>query len=372
MKSMNFKRRTTNKGNSRTQKRTKSKMSKFQKIRIALVTTCVIESLVLSLLLFVAIFLGGKLSMISRTLSQGGMSLSEYLAGETNNPDIKGDVVDPDDVDWGDPANKIGGGKDIINILLIGQDRRAGESRARSDSMILCTINRAKDTITMTSFMRDMYVQIPGYQDNRINASYAFGGAKLLEKCLNVNFGIVVDGCIEVDFSGFQEVIDTVGGIDIELTAAEAAYLNKWGNWDVEKNAGQWSLKEGKNHLNGSQALAYSRIREVSSDAGYGDYGRTNRQRTVLTKLMEKAKKLDMFEANEMLNDLLPLLATDLSNKQIINLSMELLPELNAMKLNSQQIPADGAHEGAMIRDMAVLLPDLEKNREILAKIMEE
>ena len=369
---MFMKRRVANKKTARTQRKPRNKMSKFQKIRIALITTCVIESLILVFMMGVACFLGDKLSMISRQLSVGGMSLSEYLAGETNNPDIQGAVMDPDDIDWGNPANKIGGGKDIINILLIGQDRREGESRARSDSMIICTINRAKNTITMISFMRDMYVQIPGYQDNRINASYAFGGAKLLAKCLYTNFGVVIDGCVEVDFSGFQEVIDTVGGIDIELTKEEADYLNKWGNWDVEDNAGKWKLKAGKNHLNGSQALAYSRIREISNDAGYGDYGRTNRQRTVLTKLMEKAKKLDMIEANAMLDQLLPLIATDLSNKQILNLTMELLPEMSKMKLNSQQIPADGAHQGAYIREMAVLVPDLEKNREILAKIMAE
>jgi len=343
--------------------------------RPILIGLCVIESLLLLVLLLgmVGIFMiesYAKLTGRKEDMYKGGdwASEDEFNASEENNPDIQGDVLDPSDIDWGDPATQIGGGKDVINILLVGQDRRAGEGRCRSDSMILCTINKSAKTMTMTSFMRDMYVQIPGYSDNRINASYAFGGMELLDQCLNVNFGIVVDGNIEVDFSGFQEAIDIVGGIDIELTAAEARYLNRWGNWDVEDNAGQWSLIEGVNHLNGSQALAFSRIREV----GNGDYGRTNRQRTVLTKLIDKAKGLSLAEADKLLRKILPLLATDLSEKQIVRLVVELLPLLPELTINTQQIPANDAHYGAYVREMAVLIPDLEKNREILAEIMKE
>lgn len=346
----------------------KKERKKNRGLRSFLITMCIIESVVLVLLLVGTLILQGKLGMIGRELYKGGMSEEEYMQNEQNNPDINGDEIDPNDIDWGDPANQIGGGKNVINILLIGQDRRQGEGRCRSDSMILCTINRSKNTVTMTSFMRDMYVQIPGYSDNRINASYSMGGMELLNETLKVNFGIVIDGNIEVDFSGFQSAIDIVGGIDIELTQAEADYLNRWGNWDVEDNAGEWSLVEGVNHLNGSQALAFSRIREV----GNGDYGRTNRQRVVLTKLLDKAKTLNVTQVNKLLNNILPLLTTDLTNQEIMGLAMELLPKLNTMSINTQQIPADGAHYGAFIRDMAVLVPDLEKNRLILEEIMAE
>jgi len=335
-----------------------------------LITLCVLLAIVLVAVLVITIKVSQYMSAIGGEdqMYQGGMSEDEYNSSETNNPDIQGDVINPGDIDWGDPATQIGGGKDIINILLVGQDRREGEGRQRSDSMILCTINKSAKTLTMTSFMRDMYVQIPGYKDNRINASYAFGGVKLLDKCINVNFGVVIDGNIEIDFFGFKDAIDIVGGIDIELSKAEADYLNRRGNWQVEDNAGQWSLKAGINHLNGSQALAYSRVRDI----GNGDYGRTNRQRTVLTKLLEKAKGLSLVEADKLLMEILPLLATDLSDKQIIRLVMELLPILPELTINTQQIPADNAHYGAYIREMAVLVPDLEKNREILANIMRE
>ena len=342
--------------------------SSGKSMRIFLIVVCVLEALILAFLLFGTILLDDMFSKFGHDLYQGGMSEDEYMQNESNNPNINGEEIDPDDIDWGDPAYQIGGGKDVINLLLIGQDRREGEGRARSDSMILCTINKKNKTVTMTSFMRDMYVQIPGYMDNRINASYAFGGMELLNECLYVNFGIVVDGNIEVDFSGFQEVIELVGGIDIELSAAEARYLNKWGNWDVEDNAGEWSLVEGMNHLNGSQALAYSRIREV----GNGDYGRTNRQRVVLTELIEESKSMNLSQVRKLLNKILPLLTTDLTNQEIFGLAMELFPQISDYTINTQQIPADGAHYGAFIREMAVLVPDLEKNREILAGIMAE
>ena len=348
------------------EKNMKKKKKSFRKA--FLITLCVVESLVLALLLSATVYAEYMFGLINRNGKFHGMSEEEYMQTETNNPDINGEKIDPDDINWGNPANQIGAGKDIINILLIGQDRREGEGRSRSDSMILCTINKVAKTVTMTSFMRDMYVQIPGYMDNRINASYAFGGMDLLDKCLNVNFGVVIDGNVEVDFSGFQEVINLIGGIDIELTAAEARYLNRWGNWDVEDNAGEWSLTAGMNHLNGSQALAYSRIRQV----GNGDYGRTNRQRVVLSKLMEGAKTLSTTQANKMLQKILPLLTTDMTNQQLVGLIMEILPMLSDMTINTQQIPADGAHYGAYIREMAVLIPDLEKNREILAQIMAE
>lgn len=348
------------------EKNMKGKKKSFRKA--FLITVCVIESLVLALLLSATVYAEYMFGLINRSGNFQGMSEEEYMQTETNNPDINGEEIDPNDINWGNPADQIGAGKDIINILLIGQDRREGEGRSRSDSMILCTINKSAKTVTMTSFMRDMYVQIPGYMDNRINASYAYGGMELLNECLNVNFGVVIDGNVEVDFSGFQEVINLIGGIDIELTAAEARYLNRWGNWDVEDNAGEWSLTEGVNHLNGSQALAYSRIRQI----GNGDYGRTNRQRVVLAELMEGAKSLSTAQANKMLQKILPLLTTDMTNQQLVGLIMEILPMLSDMTINTQQIPADGAHYGAYIREMAVLVPDLEKNREILAQIMAE
>lgn len=113
----------------------------------------------------------------------------------------------------------------IKSILLIGQDKREGESRQRSDSMILATLDKDQRTVSLTSFMRDLYVAIPGYSTTRINAAYAYGGMELLDATLEENFGVKIDENVEVDFEVFQVLVDKVGGIDLELTQAEADYI---------------------------------------------------------------------------------------------------------------------------------------------------
>ncbi len=344
--------------------------------RTVLRILCVILSLVLVVLIAGTAYLESLLNMINKAPSgQNGSTLSQEeidaILNQTDevDPTYDGPFLNGSDVTWGSDAfETIGHGDHIINILLIGQDRREGEGRSRSDAMILCTINKSTNTLTMTSFMRDMYVQIPGYRDNRINASYAIGGMELLDACIEKNFGVQIDGNVEVDFSGFQQVIDKIGGVDVELTSAEANYLNERGNWDIENNAGTWNLKAGTNHLNGSQALAYSRIRYI----GNGDFGRTNRQRTVLNALIEKAKTMSITELNSLLRELLPLLTTDMKDSDILSCAAQLFALLPQLTLNTVRLPADGAYTMTMIDGMSVLLPDLEKNRQILKEIMAE
>lgn len=277
-------------------------------------------------------------------------------------------TLDATDVTWNtDPLDTLGG-EHVINILLIGQDARNYQTaRQRSDAMILCTLNKETKTLTMTSFMRDLYVQIPGHGASRLNASYSIGGMKLLDECLKLNFGVEIDGNIEIDFTGFMDVIELLGGIDMELTQAEADYLNRRGNWDLEDNAGEWDLKEGVNHLNGSQALAYSRVRDIGDD-----FGRTERQRKVLTKILEMAKGLNLMELNKLLYTMVDMITTDLSNAQITNLVLEGFNMLSDLQIVTQRIPVWGAYENRVINGMQILYPDLEKNRELLAEAMKK
>lgn len=344
--------------------------------RIFLITVCVLLFILLLCLIAAVIYMENLLSLINKkdpNAPQSTLSSSQIddILNQTDphDPDFSGPSMDGEDVTWGsEPTDPVVADDNIINFLLIGQDRRPGESRARSDAMILCTINKSAKTVTLSSFMRDMYVQIPGYRDNRINASYAIGGMKLLDACIEKNFGILVDGNVEVDFTGFKKVIDILGGVEIELTRSEANYLNERGNWDIEDNAGTWSLKSGINKLNGSQAVAYSRIRYV----GNGDFGRTNRQRVVLSALVDKAKTLSLPQLNTLLKSVLPLLTTDLSDAEILNYAAQLFPLLTEFTINTQQIPAEGAYKMTMIDGMSVLLPNLEKNRQILEDIIKE
>ncbi len=260
-------------------------------------------------------------------------------------------------------------GKNVINILLVGQDRRENQPRMHSDSMILCTINKTTKTLTMTSFMRDVWVYVPEYYSCRLNVPYMVGGFDLLNETLSYNFGVRSDYNVEIDFSGFMSAIDLVGGVDIELTAAEARYLNRRGNWGVEENC-NWELVEGVNRLTGSQALAYSRIRDIGED-----FGRTGRQRTVLTVLLEKAKTLSLEELYELIKGVIPLMTTDMTNPQIMGIMMEVVPLLPELKVVSQRIPMDGewnyGNRGGA--DVIVLSAEnFEANKQLLVEAMKQ
>ena len=257
------------------------------------------------------------------------------------------DEMNPEDVEWGEIAPLMD--DDLLNILLVGQDRRPGQGRQRSDSMILCSINVSSKRIAMISFLRDLYVQIPGYTDNRMNAAYVFGGFPLLKDTLKKNFGITVDGCFEVDFTGFTALIDKIGGVDISLSAAEA---NVVGNGAVE----------GENHLDGTSALKYARIRKIDSD-----FQRTNRQRKVLLACYEKVKQRSLKELLGLLDDALPYLTTDLSNSQIYAIAAKMFPIVSNVSIETYHIPPDGTYTDLYIRGMAILYPDLQMIRDILA-----
>jgi len=348
--------------------------------RTTLIVLCVVLSVILAVLIIATVYIENLMQMINRvdpvptdsTLSSSELQQIFDEEKDILDPSFTGPTINPEDVTWApDIDEPIEQGENIINILLIGQDRRPGEIRARSDAMILCTVNKATKTLTLTSFMRDLYVQIPSCDDNRINVSYAVGGMQLLDKCIEKNFGVTVDGNIEVDFAGFSQVIDLVGGIDIELSKAEANYMN-WYCTNDPKLAGEyWSLSEGTNHLSGTQALCYARIRNISNEES-ADFGRTSRQRIVLTKLVEKAKSMSISELNNLLKQVLPMVTTDLSDSEIFGYVVDLFPLLTDLKINTMRIPADGTYRLTVIKEMSVLLPDLEANRQLLAGIMAE
>lgn len=321
-------------------------------------------ALVLIAMIFVTAYANHYLGQINyipddTTLSSDAIASIEQELTETVPSDYTGPTMDatvvtePED----DTPSTIIQHKDLINILLVGQDRRPGEGRQRSDSMIVVSVNTKNKTITLTSFMRDMYVYIPGYKANKMNAAYARGGFPMLCETLMANFGVAIDGCIEVDFDGFTSVIDLVGGVDMELTAGEVKYLN---------DGYGWNLKVGMNHLTGAQALGYSRDR-----ANGNDYARTERQRKVLTEVFNKCKNLSLTEMMALLNEVLPLISTNMTNKEITNYLIELFPMISGATVNTLRIPANGTYESAAISGAgACLIPDLEKNRQLLVEML--
>ncbi len=284
---------------------------------------------------------------VDGSVESGGAGISgEEAAGSAAET---GGIIWPEDGD-------IPEDRDYINILLIGQDRRPGGTGARSDTMILCTVNKKNNTIKLTSLMRDLYVQIPGYSDNRINAAYAFGGAELLDRTIEKNFQVHIDGNVEVDFERFQQVIDKIGGIDISINSAEEAYL---------KRKGFSGLSAGTVHMDGPLALAYSRIRYI----GNADYERTERQKRVLITAYNDIKGLKLPQILKLLNDTLPMVKTDLSNRQIVGYTTGVML-MGVEEIQTYRIPADGTFTPKSIRRMSVLVPDLTANRRILQDII--
>lgn len=331
--------------------------------RTLLITVSVILVLVLILVIVGVAYAESLLNLINKNPDDSTISQEEYQdylnQTEESDPNFTGPTVDPDDMDWDQNDEVITKQEHIINILLIGQDRRPGQGRQRSDVMLLCTVNTKTKELTMTSFLRDLYVPIPGYDDNRLNACYAFAGMKLLNKCLENNFGVLVDGNLEVDFDGFAQIIDLMGGVDMYLTQAEADFMWRHGGYRV--NAGM-------NHLDGKKALLYTRNRYV----GNGDFSRTERQRKVMTALVEKSKSMSLSQMKELVETMLPMITTDLSNKEIMSYMMEILPLMSELKIKTQTIPAEGTYKYASIRGMSVLVPDLAANREILKNLKGE
>ena len=327
--------------------------------RVLLIILSVLLALLILAGVGASVLLTQTLNMINRDTSVEETLTAEeieMILQETDpeDEDFTGEELTEDEVALDNENVELLGQKsELINILLIGQDRRENQGRQRSDSMILCTVNLDEKTLVMTSFLRDTYVTIPdwngkSYSNNRLNVNYAIGGMGMLDKCMEENFGVVVDYNLEVDFSGFTKIIDTMGGVDIELTRAEAGYLKD-------------GLKAGMNHLNGKQALNYSSIRKLDSD-----FGRTNRQRTVLLALLNKVRSMSLKEVSNLITTVLPMITTDMSNGDMLEVAAKVVPILPELQVTTQYIPAEGTYRYASIHGMSVLVPDLEANRQIL------
>lgn len=327
--------------------------------RTALIVLCVVLAIILAALLGLTVYakyLLGRINYDPNTETMSKEEVEQYLATQETDPDATGPTMTDDELDWGSTNNnQIGKSDDIVNILLIGQDARPGWGRSRSDVMILVTFNKNSNTLTMTSFLRDLYVQIPGYGNNKLNATYVWGGMDLLNETLEYNFGIHVDGNLEVNFERFAQLIDLLGGVDMELRSDEASYINR--------DVGYSGLTSGVQHLNGDQALSYARIRKLDPDA---DFSRTNRQRKLLTSLIDEFKGSSLTTILGLLNEAMPMLTTNMTQSEIIGYATDLFPRLASATVVSQRIPADGTYTCPTINGMSVVKADMDAARALL------
>lgn len=251
----------------------------------------------------------------------------------------------------------------IKTFLLIGADVGGGNRGAnripRTDSIMLCIFNKNQKQITLLSLSRDLYVKIPGYKDNRINTAYSLGGVSLMKETIEKNYGITVDGSVIVNFDQFYELVDYVGGVEIELTPKEAQYLNTEGGGGV---------KAGLNTLYGYNALQYVRFRGT----GAGEIDRTGRQRTVLSKMVNKYKNLGKAELLGVMDDVLPMITTDMSKEDILGHFLNFFPILAESEIVSTRIPIDGGYYLAMRDGMSVIVARKEQTKEVIDSIFVE
>lgn len=216
---------------------------------------------------------------------------------------------------------------DITNILVLGVDSPDGIGR--SDAMMILTVDRTTSKIKLTSLIRDSYVYIAGHGMDKLNHAYAFGGASLALRAVNTNFDMNITDFVRVNFSSLPHIIDKIGGLDIDLTAAEA------------KTVGVPS--KGLNHLNGAQVLTYSRDR---STAG-GDFMRTTRQREVMMLMIKKLMKLTPVEMIQTVDQLLPMVKTSLTSGDILGLGTA--ATIGKYDIVQNSFPEDETSKGVLI-----------------------
>ena len=254
----------------------------------------------------------------------------------------------------------------VKNILLIGNDSRNADEGGRSDAMILVSISSRTNSIHLTSLLRDIYVDIPGHDGNRLNAAYAYGGPELLMETLEENFDIEVNRYMLVNFQAFANLVDAVGGVDLELSNEEVQYVN---GYLVEYNQLEGraegtdyldSSLSGKIHLNGPQALAYCRNRYIGSD-----FARTERQRKVVAAAVKNAPFILVTNGSELIEGVMSNITTNLTKAELSGLMMQ-APMMITYDMVSGSIPLEGTYSNANIRGMAVLEVDFEANKQYI------
>lgn len=246
---------------------------------------------------------------------------------------------------------------DVINVLVIGSDSRDPDSdNGRSDTMMLLSFNKAENKATLVSFLRDSLVEVPGHGTTKLGHSYAYGGAGLTVNTINQVYGLDIQNYITVNFEDLENIIDKIGGIEVNITAAEAKLYNSYGLTDIT---------EGMNVLDGHEALRHSRNRSIDND-----FGRTRRQRDVMYGIYKKVmQNKDMDEIMVLIRYCLTQVKTNMTLDKITDLATAVLAVEN-LEVQQTSIPADGTYTFGTYNGMSVVNVDIEANRKILEELL--
>ena len=256
---------------------------------------------------------------------------------------------------------------DIINIALFGLDAPNGEV-GRSDADLILTIDKKHHKLKLTSIMRDSYVDVKDHGMTKLTHAYAYGGPELALNTINTNFDLAIDKFITVNFTSLPKVIDKLGGVDINLTPGDLKYMNGYiKNLDnINKTDSPDINSTGMHHLDGTQALAYCRIRYDG-----GDQRRTQRQRTVLQAVFKKMKDTSVTQYPAILNELLPLVTTNISANEFISLGKDIV-DTGATQFEDLKVPCDKHEDGKMIDGVYYMTYDLKAETKELHKFIYE
>lgn len=251
----------------------------------------------------------------------------------------------------------------VYNIILLGVDKNDGGFR--TDSMIVVTINQNDNSIKMTSFMRDILVNIPGKSPDRLNTVYAKGGSNLLFQIFKENFGIELYGYVLVDYASFEAVVDALGGVEIYVSEKIANYLNE--NNYIEKEEYRTLIPGATQLLNGAQVVGYCRQRAIGNGVESNDFARTQRQRAVLNAIYEKFRSKSLVELLGVMEKVLPLVVTDMSPTKMVDIATKAITA-GLGDIEQMRIPVNGTYEGVYYQEnensnkKSVLQIDFEAN----------
>lgn len=249
----------------------------------------------------------------------------------------------------------------ITNILLIGCDARNLKENSRSDAIIILTIDEVHKKLKLTSIMRDSYVKIPGHTEQKITHSLAYGGTSLLINTIENNFNIKLDKFVLINFFGFKDLIDSIGGLDIYVKQNEVNEINKCIT-SFYKDTPHLIKTYGTQHLDGQQVLSYSRIRHV----GNGSYERTERQRKIISLIIDKLKDTPIIKYPMLASKLLPYVKTNLSINEILDCSYT-VHKINNFNISQLQIPLNELSYSTLYGNKGwVLLMDKPQNAKVL------
>ena len=265
--------------------------------------------------------------------------------------------------------------RDVMNVLLLGTDERsdAFSDNARSDSMIVASLNKKTNTVSLVSLERGMGVEVlegeyKG-QEDWLTHMFRYGGANLVMKTVNKNFDLNIDRFVRMNFNAVRHMVDALGGVDIELTAEEALYFWQCSDRDGTGTHGpdDFNDKEaGLHHLNGKWALAYSQLREIDDD-----WHRVQRQRNVIVQCADKLRNLSLSGINDLANTMLPLVQTNLTKGEIAQLLL-MAPKYRTVAIQQMTIPAEGTFVGGKIGmgGRSLLDVDFEANSKIIREFL--